>query len=195
MNKKITRMGGIVTTLIIILILGGCSKINLFPPLRGDLSPLQGDKDATGELDEMLSAINAVRTRGATCNNVFYGSTKSLKWDQDLAGAAKTKVKDLLDQSSKGKINLAMDKLPHIDSAGNYVGDRVNAQGYRYKETGENIGRAYVSTNGPAVRAVVDNWEYSAQQHCETLMDSRFEEVGIYFENTVWVAVFAKPKY
>ena len=194
LERKANKMKSIVILMIIkIMLIVSCGRITIFPPFKDGLAPLNGDEVASGQNKEMLLAINMIRVKGSACGKVFYGNVSSLRWNKKLAGAARTKVQDLLDQNRTGKINLAMNTLPHIDSSGNGVGSRANAQGYNYRKIGENLAYVYVSTNSPSVKSVVENWKYSAQ-HCKALMDSRFKEIGVYFEGGVWAAVFAQPK-
>ena len=192
MNNKTLKNISILITVTIVSILTACGQVTSLPTQpRDDLSPLSGEVTPTGVHSEMLSALNTVRTQGTTCNGKFHDSVDSVSWNEKLAGAAKTQVKDILNRANSGEINLAMQAPPHVDSAGNRVDNRASAQGYSFKKVGEIL--ASVSTGTAYINGVIQGWQGSTS-HCEAIMTGQFEEVGIYFENGVWAAVFGNPR-
>ena len=191
MNKTLKNIT-ILITIAIVSILTACGQVATLPTqVQDDLTPLSGDATATGVHNDMLSTINSVRTQGTTCNGVARGSVSSVSWNEKLAGAAKTQVKDILNRVNSGEINLSTQAPPHVDSAGNRVDDRANAQGYSFKKVGEIL--ASVSNGSAFINGVIAGWQASPS-HCEAIMTGQFEEVGIYFEDGVWAAVFGNPR-
>ncbi len=192
MNNKTLKNISILITVTIVSILTACGQIASSPTHpKDDLAPLSGDATATGLHSEMLSAINTVRTQGTTCNGKSQGGVARVSWNEKLAGAAKTQVKDILNRANSGEINLATQAPPHVDSAGNRVDDRAHDQGYSFKKVGEIL--ASVSNGSPFINGVIQGWQGS-NSHCAAIMASSFEEVGIYFEDGVWAAVFGDPR-
>ncbi len=191
MNKTLKNIT-ILITIAIVSILTACGQVATLPTqVQDDLTPLSGDATATGVHNDMLSTINSVRTQGTTCNGVARGSVSSVSWNEKLAGAAKTQVKDILNRVNSGEINLSTQAPPHVDSAGNRVDDRANAQGYSFKKVGEIL--ASVSNGSAFINGVIAGWQASPS-HCEAILTGQFEEVGIYFEDGVWAAVFGNPR-
>ncbi len=191
MNNKTLKNINILITITLVSILTACGQVaTLSTQPQGGLSPLNGDATATGVHNEMLSALNTVRTQGTTCNGVTRNSVASVAWNAKLAGAAKTQVKDILSRANSGEINLATQAPPHVDSTGGRVDERADAQGYKFDEVAEILVR--VSSNSTSVEIPIQGWKASLS-HCNAIMSDNFEEVGIYFEDGVWAAVFGNP--
>ncbi len=186
--KNITTL----ITIAVVSILTACGQIATTPTsTQDDLSPLSGEATATGVHNDMLSVLNTVRTQGTTCNGVARSSVASVSWNDKLAGAAKTQVKDILNRANSGEINLVTQAPPHVDSAGNRVDNRADSQGYSFKKVGEIL--ASVSNGSAFINGVIQGWQASPS-HCDAIMTGNFEEVGIYFEDGVWAAVFGDPR-
>ncbi len=189
-NKTLKNLATLIT-IAVVSVLTACGQVATLPTqVQDDLSPLSGEATATGVHNDMLATINEVRTQGTTCNGVSRSSVASVAWNEELAGAAKTQVKDLLNRANSGDINLNTQAPPHVDSAGNRVDDRADAQGYNFKKVGEIL--ASVSNGSAFINGVIAGWQASPS-HCNAIMTGQFEEVGIYFEDGVWAAVFGDP--
>ncbi len=189
LDKKTLR--NISILVIIVSILTACGQIAKSLPNQVGLSPLSGEATPSSIQNNMLSAINSVRTQGTTCDGVFLDNAYTISWNEKLAGAAKTQVKDILNRVSSGEINLKTQAPPHTDSTGGRVDNRVDAQDYNFKKVGEIL--ASVSNGSAAINSVIKAWQASPS-HCKEMMKSRFEEVGIYFESGLWAVVFGDPK-
>ena len=93
MKNKALKNIGILTIITIALVLTACGNTTA---TKKGLLPLNGEATATGVNSEMALAINTVRTQGTTCDNILLNGVSNVSWNQKLAGAAKTQVKDLL---------------------------------------------------------------------------------------------------
>ncbi len=84
----------------------------------------------------------------------------------------------------------------HVDNAGRGVGERLLAEGYNYRWSGENI-----SAGKDQPQAVID-WWLSSRSHRDNMLKAEFTDVGFgyYFIaqdknqfHHYWVQVFASP--
>ena len=161
------------------------------PVNKPTLEALAGSSTPSDIEAELLEKINAIRTQGHACRGDFYASSDALVWNAALAGAAKTHVKDVLEMHAQGKIDVRSFAPPHIGSNGLRVDSRAKSQGYAYKTIAENLASA--SNASPNVDKVLESWLVSSKGHCEVLVLAELEDIGLYFENGVWTAVFGTP--
>ncbi len=191
MKNKTLKNIIIVITIIIASVLTACGQVaTLSDSIQSKLFPLDGEVAPTSLHNEMLITINSMRTQGTICNDEYKSSVLSVYWNKELAGASKTQVKDILNRVKSGEINIANKVPPHLDSTGGYVDDRVIAQGYSFEKAGEIL--ASTHNGATSITGVIQTWKASSN-HCNTIMASDFEEVGIYFESGVWAVVFGDP--
>ncbi len=148
--------------------LGACDTVGV------DVAP-EADAEAW---DEMLLAVNAVRSQGATCGDERMGPAPALIWDSRLEVAAQRHSRDMA----------ATDRFDHRGSDGLGTGDRVRRAGYDWRVVGENIAR-YQQT----VAEVVEDWVESPA-HCRQLLDPRFLEIGAAEAEGYWTQVFGVPR-
>ena len=131
-----------------------------------------------------LELVNDVRARGTRCGAREFAPAQPLTFSGTLAGVALGHAADMADQNY----------FAHQDLAGHSPADRVRAVGYREKLVGENI--AY----GPVtLEEVVQGW-LDSPDHCENIMDPRFQTVGLAYaqgksvrHGRYWVMELATP--
>lgn len=183
--------------LIAVLFLTACSEL----PIDGQpinsiekptLESLAGNSAPSETEKYVLQKINTLRQNGQSCQGKFYASSDPLVWNMALAGAAKTHVKDVLALHTQGVINVRTQAPPHIGSDGQRVDSRAKNQGYIFNTIAENL--ASGSNASPNSDKVLDSWLASSRGHCEVLVRENLEDIGLYFENGVWAAVFGDPR-
>lgn len=79
--------------------------------------------------------------------------------------------------------------LDHVGGDGSFFTGRILAEGYRYREAGENVGRGY----GTAA-AAVEGW-LGSPGHRENVLGRQFRDAGMAYADgprgRFWCAVFA----
>lgn len=113
--------------------------------------------------DSLLQQINAARSTGRTCGSTAWPAVRSLAWNDLLFSA-----------SAKHAADMALNNyFDHTSLDGRTLGQRVTAEGYRWRAVGENIAAGQGS-----VSAVVQGW-LASEGHCRNLMSSHFNDVGV----------------
>ena len=131
----------------------------------------------------VLQQVNASRAKSLRCGGDGpLQSSGALVWSPTLARAAQQQA-DWLAQHGP---------LVHTGPAGETVGMRVAAVGYRYVRVGENLAAGQDGIVG-AVRA----WEASPS-HCRTLLDPLFTETALACAmgpdgEPFWVLLLGRP--
>ncbi|MFM2268126.1 MAG: hypothetical protein RL757_1567 [Bacteroidota bacterium] len=126
---------------------------------------------------EMLSKINDLRVKGCSCGNQKMPPVPPLRWNQDLEEAAIKHARDMRDNNFMG----------HIGTDGSEFDARIDREGYKWLEVGENVARGQMNTH-----QVMTDW-IKSPSHCKTLMNSEFKEVGAARAGNFWVQDFGKP--
>lgn len=121
-----------------------------------------GDCSLSGEMAEMLEAVNSFRATAQTCGTQSYAAAPPLAWSCELGSAALAHSSDMASQDFMG----------HQGSDGSSPGDRVSLAGYNWSGYGENVAAGYVS-----VSAVIQAW-INSPGHCSNLMHAGFEDFG-----------------
>lgn len=187
----------LVPVLLSVLFLAACGEL----PVEGqpgvsverpNLESLAGNNAPTQTEKELLQQINTIRQQGQSCQETFYESSDAFVWNTALAGAAKTHVKDVLAMAAAGTINVRTHAPPHVGSDGLRVDSRAKSQGYEFRTIAENL--ASSSNASPNTEKVLNSWLASTKGHCEVLVRGELKDVGLYFENGVWAAVFGNPR-
>ena len=125
---------------------------------------------------EMLAAVNTLRTAGCTCGTTYMPPVPVVKWNDKLEIAAAAHAKDMA-------VNHYFD---HIAPNGSSPIQRAQEKGYAGMYIGENIGSGYNN-----VQQVMDAWKKS-EEHCKAMMDSLYTELGAARYNSFWVQEFGK---
>jgi uncharacterized protein YkwD len=122
---------------------------------------------------KMLIEINRMRMSGCNCGTDTIPPINLLAWDEALTNAA---TQHTLDMSIKNFLN-------HIGSDGSTPAMRANEAGFTGLYIGENIARGYSSVDD-----VVEGWKNSPP-HCRTIMNFRFQYMGVATNNQYWTLV------
>jgi uncharacterized protein YkwD len=134
-----------------------------------------------------LARVNQWRARGADCGSEGrFDPAAPLAWNDPLARAAAAHSEDMQ----------AKDFFSHTGSNGSTLAQRVDAQGYAWRQVGENIAAGPTS-----VDAVVDGW-IASPGHCANLMNRDFRHMGLACVAgdagnayaTYWTMDFAQPR-
>ncbi len=128
-------------------------------------------------VDQMVYAINKIRSTGCRCGRKYQGSVSPITWNNQL----KQSSQDYALEMHKYK------RFGHNGIDGSVVGDRVDAVGYFWQLAGENIAEGYGT-----FREVLDAWMESPS-HCELIMDGRMTNVGVSKYGKYWTLHMAKP--
>jgi len=132
----------------------------------------------------VLDLVNAARGKARKCGSVRYTAASPLRESRDLDEAAKRHARDMVRRKF----------FEHTGSDGSQPKDRVLRAGYQSRLTGENIAL------GPqSAEEVVAGW-LASPGHCENIMDSRFQDMGIAVASgrgrgqVYWVQTFGSPR-
>ena len=113
---------------------------------------------------EVLELVNDVRSKGATCGDVYKPPVQELEWNEQLRNAAEGHSRDMADKNY----------FSHTSPDGKSFVDRINRAGYTgYRTVGENIAAGY----GTAA-SVMEGWMRSPG-HCNNIMNPAFREMGV----------------
>ena len=134
---------------------------------------------------DVLRHANSARSVPRACGDRRFAAAPPLAWSDTLAAAALAHSEDMSRR----------DTLSHAGSDRSNSGDRATRVGYQWRVVGENI----ASGQGSA-RLVVESW-LTSTEHCATLMDPRFSEMGAAYvmrpnsRGTIyWAQEFGAPR-
>lgn len=116
-----------------------------------------------GLREAILQQVNAARAKGGTCGNRAMPPAPPVRWNDALSAAAATHSRDMA----------AGNYFDHKDAQGRHVGERVDAEGYRWHAVAENI-----AGGDRSVDSVVRGWLRSPV-HCEAMLDAQYADVGV----------------
>jgi len=123
---------------------------------------------------DMLSEVNALRTKGCTCGDIVMPAVPALTWNDKLYKSADRHAYDMETQKF----------FDHKGSDNSKVGDRTFDAGYSWSAVAENI--AYVPGD---ITDVVSGWQKSPN-HCKQMMSPNYKELGAAQRGDYWVQVF-----
>lgn len=129
--------------------------------------------------DQFLDGINAQRAKGCKCGATYMKPAPPLVWNEALAKAADEHARDMYRN----------DYFSHDSSDGRSLQDRLFKVGYDYKgyqryAIGENI-----AFNQRSIEEVLTGW-FTSKEHCKSLMNRDFNEIGIAEYKYYWVQDF-----
>jgi len=134
---------------------------------------------------EILTLTNQARAESRICGEKSFAAAPPLAWAPKLAGAALVHSGDMAQQNY----------FRHRAADGGRVSERVDRQGYAWRQVGENI----AAGQGSAKQAV-SSW-LSSPPHCANLMNPNHREMGAAYvvnansNSTIyWTQVFATPR-
>lgn len=135
-------------------------------PLTNSEKLLAESRDLCGEkatVGELLSLINTVRASGYQCGTTWYPAVKPVVWNNKIEAVA---LKYAISMSSN-------DFVEHTGLDGSSIGTRLNAGGYRFTASGENL------AGGPkSIKLVHQAW-LDSPGHCANVMSENFTEVAL----------------
>lgn len=153
---------------------------NFHPPEKGIKQPVKSFSD------QMLMAVNAIRSKPQVCGNTVMSAVGRLRWNYSLEAAAFRHATDMANG----------DFMSHSGSDGSQPTQRVEAQGYLWSTTAENVAAGQRS-----VDAVLKAW-MSSEGHCKNIMSPGVTEMGVSFVEKAsgkygifWAQVFASPRH
>jgi uncharacterized protein YkwD len=117
----------------------------------------------SAEAAAMLQAINAYRAAGASCGGVAMPPAPPLAWDEALVRAAEVQARHMA----------SIADVTHRGSDGSSVGQRVAAQGYAWRTTGENVAAGL-----DGMHATLAQW-MASPGHCRNMMNPQFRDVAV----------------
>jgi len=134
---------------------------------------------------KMLSYVNQIRTRGATCA----AATTPLEWNKFLEDAAKSHTIDMAESGvvSHAGTGTSYDPARKTIGVGSTFIDRIKYFGYpaqKGKLAGENLNRVSIKLTKsdkpmPNFKRAIQNL-INDKPHCEIIMNPRFDDIGMY---------------
>ena len=119
----------------------------------------------------MLNRVNSIRTTGCTCGDTVYPPVQTLAINTELSDAAFAHAQDMYRQNY----------FSHLSPQGISPEERVTAAGYSGNFLAENIAAGCATVN-----EAIDAWLHS-RSHCEALMKSEANEMGVSQVDSYWV--------
>ncbi len=143
---------------LLVLLMAGCFA----DTLSAREPPLVSDEPPAAVQQRVLELVNQARARGRVCGSERFNSAPPLVISDPLYRAARSHARDM---AKRGYFE-------HESRNGRTPRERVQAEGYRLRLTGENI------AFGPETAAeVVSGW-LGSPGHCANMMDPRFVDMG-----------------
>lgn len=144
-----------------------------------------GVKDTAQVSKEVLSLVNAARSKARKCGRTQFAAAPPLTMSAVLSRAALIHSQDMVNKNF----------FEHRGSDGSMVGERAMRVGYKWRTVGENI-----ANGAETAEAVVEMWVKSPG-HCANIMAPGFTEMGLAFAvdrksdaGIYWTQVFAAPR-
>jgi uncharacterized protein YkwD len=126
---------------------------------------------------ELLTLVNTTRKSGCTCGSTKMAPVPVVGWQKQLESAAIKHSQDMEKQNY----------FSHTGKNGSSPGDRITAEGYKWRTYGENIALGY-----PDAPAVVAGW-IKSEGHCKNIMNENFKEMGVGRSGSYWTQILSTP--
>lgn len=123
---------------------------------------------------ELLNKVNELRKKGCKCGSKYYPPAVPLVWNAQLELAASNHA---IDMTTKNYFS-------HKSKNGDSFAERIEAVGYNWVRSGENIAYGQASVN-----EVFLDWKKSPT-HCKNMMNKEFREMGLARNGIYWVQDF-----
>lgn len=123
----------------------------------------------------MLRLINAYRSKGCNCGDIYMAPAPPLTWNIRLERASWLHSKEMNDSVY----------MSHIGRNGSNGGDRIRKMGYNWKCYAENIALGILTE-----KSVVDGW-MGSKTHCMAMMNPTLKETGIARFRNFWTQEIA----
>ena len=118
---------------------------------------------SAGDVQELLSQLDALRAAGAVCGGETMPSAPPLRWSAVLAGTARVHALDMAEH----------DRVSHVAADGRTLAQRLVDGGYRFSLAGENV-----AGGQKTVSAVLAAWLMSPP-HCKAMLRAEFKDAGM----------------
>ncbi|KXK37670.1 MAG: SCP-like extracellular [Bacteroidetes bacterium OLB9] len=129
------------------------------------------------EQQEMVAAVNKIRTNGCYCGRRYMKPVSKVKWSNKLYQSALNQANDM------NKHHF----FAHFSNEGLDIGDRLDVVGYNWKVAGENLGEGQLT-----FEEVLGDW-LKSYSHCTMLMNPKVTEMAIAHVDKYWVQHFGTP--
>lgn len=133
----------------------------------------------------LIRATNRARASARRCGATTMPAVPRLRWNGALARAARKHSRDMAGN----------DFFSHTGSDGLKSWDRAVAEGYDYRNIGENIAAGY-----PNAGSVQEGW-LDSPGHCRNIMNPSFTQIGVGCTRDTgasygnyWTVVFGRPR-
>ena len=123
---------------------------------------------------QLLQKVNTLRQKGCKCGRKTFPPAPKLTWESRLEQSATSHAVDMY----KNKY------FEHNSLNGDSYADRIDATGYNWKFSGENIAEGQKDVN-----EVFKDW-FTSRTHCENMMNKDFRNMGAAQVKTYWVQDF-----
>jgi len=123
---------------------------------------------------EVFKLVNELRAKGCTCGGQKMPPVPALNWDDALAKAAQVHSNDMRNNNN----------FSHTGTDGSEHWERMEAQGYNWGMTGENI-----AWGQSTPKEVMEGW-IKSPGHCKNMMKAGFEDIGVGKSGKYWTQVF-----
>ena len=163
----------------------GCSSSTSANSLKKTLPTVSSSSSIDEYRGQMLSYVNQIRTRGASCA----GPTTPLAWNRLLENAAKSHAIDMAESGviSHAGTGTSYDPAKKAMGIGSTFIDRIKYFGYPVKKgqlVGENLNRTSIKLTKsdkpmPNFKRAIQNL-INDEPHCKIIMNPRFNDIGMY---------------
>lgn len=127
--------------------------------------------DAALQEAEVLRLINLERAAGATCRGNAMAPVSPVQFDERIVSAARLHSFDMMSN----------DYFSHQSLDGSGPRERMAAQGFSGSGWAENIAMGQRDA-----QAAVSSWMSSTQGHCENIMSSSYNVIGVGYAAPYW---------
>ncbi len=129
----------------------------------------------TYESKKLIALFAKERSKPRTCGRKRHRASSPMQADCRLMQVAQIHANDLNDHQT----------LSHQGSDNSSVGDRAKRAGFDWAIISENIAQGQKTEN-----EVLTSW-LESPAHCNNIMNSKFDKLGVGRSGDYWVAVFA----
>ena len=151
-----------------------CSVLLMNCTTAKQTAKVEGTTSTESLENEMLKAVNDLRTKGCNCGGTYMPPVKKLVWNNKLESAAQSHSNYM--KSSK--------KFSHTGKNGSNPGSRITAAGYKWMFYAENIAMGQRN-----VKEVMQSW-ITSSGHCKNIMNAKAKEMGAAKSGEYWTQVF-----
>ena len=123
---------------------------------------------------QLLQKVNEIRQKGCKCGRKNYPPVPKLTWNNKLEQSANNHAVDMYKNNY----------FQHNSRNGTNYSQRIEAAGYNWKFSGENIAEGQENAND-----VFMDWLKSTS-HCQNMMNKDFRNIGMANCKTYWVQDF-----